>query len=125
MTDAIEGLAGILLWTSPARFRAMRDFYVDTLGLTPRSDRDRLVNFEWGNQRLTVSIHDDLAEGPARDPLRLMINLAVFDIHATHARLEAAGVAFTRPPEQEPWGGWIATFNDPDGNTIQLLQAAS
>jgi predicted enzyme related to lactoylglutathione lyase len=124
MTDAIEGLAGVLLWTSPARFHAMRDFYVDTLGLTPRSDRHHLVNFEWGGQRLTVSIHHGIEDGPTRDPLRLMINLAVSDIHAAHMRLEAAGVAFTRPPEQEPWGGWIATFHDPDGNTVQLLQPA-
>ena len=120
----IEGLAGVLVWTTPDRFRAMRDFYIDTLGLTPRSDRDSLVNVDWGDQRLTISIHHDL-RGPALDPLRLMINLAVSDIHAVAARLEASGVAFTRPPEQESWGGWIATFHDPDGNTLQLLQPAA
>ncbi len=25
-------------------------------------------------------------------------------------------------PEQESWGGWVATFKDPDGNVLQLLQ---
>jgi len=99
----------------------MRAFYVDTLGLTPRSDRPRFVNFDWGTQRLTVSVHHAVS-GTNPDPLRLMINLAVSDIHAIAARLRANGVQFSREPEQEPWGGWVATFQDPDGNTLQLLQ---
>jgi predicted enzyme related to lactoylglutathione lyase len=121
VADAIGGLSGVLLWTDAERFLAMRDFYVDTLGLTPRSDRERFVNFDWGDQRLTVSVHEDVS-GPNEDPLRLMINLAVDNIHAVAARIEVNGVRFVRPPEQEPWGGWIATFHDPDGNTVQLLQ---
>ena len=51
-----------------------------------------------------------------------MVNLGVDDIHAEHERLVSQGVEFTRPPEREHWGGWVATFTDPDGNTIQLLQ---
>lgn len=118
---SIAGLAGVLVWTDGDRFAAMRDFYVDTLGLQPRSERDGFVNFEWGDARLTVSVHPDVSGG-TREPLRLMLNLAVPDIAAAHARLAAAGVAFSRPPEPEPWGGWIATFADPDGNTLQLMQ---
>ena len=121
MSDAIAGLSGILVWTEADRYQAMRDFYVDTLGLHPRSDRERFVNFEWGEQRLTVSVHPEVV-GRNDDPLRLMINLGVSDIHAVASRLEASGVTFTRQPEQEPWGGWIATFHDPDGNIVQLLQ---
>jgi catechol 2,3-dioxygenase-like lactoylglutathione lyase family enzyme len=33
----------------------------------------------------------------------------------------AAGVVFERPPEREDWGGTVATFHDPDGNTLQLF----
>ena len=36
MSDQIGGLTGVLIWTTPERFRAVRDFYVETLGLTPR-----------------------------------------------------------------------------------------
>ena len=50
------------------------------------------------------------------------VNLSVEDIHAVHARLVAAGVVFTRPPEREDWGGHVATFSDPDGNVVQLMQ---
>jgi catechol 2,3-dioxygenase-like lactoylglutathione lyase family enzyme len=51
-----------------------------------------------------------------------MVNLAVDDISAVHARLAGAGVTFTRPPETEDWGGQVASFLDPDGNLIQLMQ---
>ena len=51
-----------------------------------------------------------------------MPHLGVDDIHAEHARLAAEGVEFIRVPEREHWGGWVATFSDPDGNVLQLLQ---
>jgi uncharacterized glyoxalase superfamily protein PhnB len=50
-----------------------------------------------------------------------MINLAVADIDAAHQRLMAAGVPSLRTPSTEPWGGKVATYADPDGNTIQLM----
>ena len=111
----------MIIWTEPERHAAMAAFYRDTVGLTPRSDRDGFINFAWGGIRLTIARHSEVA-GENRDPLRYMVNLAVADIHGVHGRLTGAGVHFSRPPEQEPWGGWIATFNDPDGNTIQLMQ---
>lgn len=120
-TAAIEGLAGVLIWSD--NFGPMLSFYRDTLGLTPRSLKPGFVNFQWGELKLTVSVHDQV-HGRSSDPLRLMINLLVGDIVAVHARLTAAGVTFSRPPEREDWGGYIATFSDPDGNTLQLLQPA-
>jgi catechol 2,3-dioxygenase-like lactoylglutathione lyase family enzyme len=117
----LNGLAGVLVWTSPERFPAMDAFYVDVLGLTPRTRRDGFVNFEFGDQRLTVAVHDEVA-GPARDPRRIMVNLAVDDAVAVHALLVARGVTFLREPEREAWGGTIASFTDPDGNILQLLQ---
>jgi predicted enzyme related to lactoylglutathione lyase len=118
---AITGLAGVLIWTEATRFDAMARFYRETLGLAPRSRRDDFINFDWHGVRLSIGLHDRV-RGAAREPLRIMINLLVEDIGATHARLMAAGVAFSRPPEQEPWGGWVASFADPDGNILQLMQ---
>ena len=51
-----------------------------------------------------------------------MPHLGVSDIHGLYKRLAAQGVEFIRSPEQEHWGGWIATLKDPDGNILQLLQ---
>ena len=117
----IQGLAGVLIWTEAERFDAMARFYRDRLGLTPRTSKPDFINFDWGGVRLSVSVHDRVS-GPSGDPLRIMVNLLVDDIRAVHARLTAAGVVFTRAPDAEEWGGQVATFLDPDGNVVQLLQ---
>ena len=119
--EGIVGLAGVLVWTEAERFPAMARFYRDTLGLTPRSSKSDFINFDWNGVRLSVGVHERV-HGAARDPLRVMIHLTVSDIQAVHARLAQAGVVFTREPEREEWGGWVATFTDPDGNTLQLMQ---
>jgi predicted enzyme related to lactoylglutathione lyase len=116
----IVGLAGVLIWTSAERFSAMRRFYVETLGLRPRSDRPNFVNFQIGAARLTVGVHQGV-DGISRDPLRIMINLGVTDIHSAHERMTSVGVPCLRPPSQESWGGMVATYSDPDGNTVQLM----
>jgi predicted enzyme related to lactoylglutathione lyase len=122
MTNAtIEGLAGVLIWTEADRFPAMARFYRDTLGLTPRSAKPDFINFDWSGVRLSVGVHDQV-RGASGEPLRVMVNLTVADIRAAHERLTRAGVDFTRAPAREEWGGWVATFADPDGNVLQLMQ---
>jgi len=120
-SGAILGLAGVLIWTERERFGAMAEFYRDRLGLRPRTHKPDFINFDWDGVRLSVSVHDQV-RGVNRDPARIMINLRVDDVRAVHARLARAGVAFTRPPETEDWGGTVATFGDPDGNLIQLFE---
>jgi predicted enzyme related to lactoylglutathione lyase len=120
METLVAGLAGVLIWTSEERFSAMRRFYVETLGLRPRSDRPNFVNFQIGAARLTIGVHQGV-DGISRDPLRIMINLAVTDIHAAHVRLTTVGVPCLRAPSPESWGGLVATYSDPDDNTVQLM----
>jgi uncharacterized glyoxalase superfamily protein PhnB len=119
----ITGLAGVIVYTTAERYPETRSFYVDVLGLNPRSDRDGFVNFELGNQRLTITVHSEL-EGPNTDPLRVMVNLASSDIDSDFAAAVDAGARSLRPPERESWGGKVATLTDPDGNIVQLLQVA-
>ena len=119
MTEHAPIPAGIIIWTEPNRFEVLVDFYVRTLGMTPTSRRVGHVAFSQEGFRLILGVHDEVA-GRNADPLRIMVNLAVANIHEAVARLE--GVPLIRPPEREDWGGWIATLSDPDGNTVQLLQ---
>jgi catechol 2,3-dioxygenase-like lactoylglutathione lyase family enzyme len=109
------------MWTSTERFDAMAHWYRDVLGLAPRRDRDGFIAVEWGDVRLTITVHDGVT-GRSGDPLRTMVNFAVDDVHGLHARLAAAGVRVVRPPELEEWGGWVCTLEDPDGNLVQLFQ---
>jgi predicted enzyme related to lactoylglutathione lyase len=118
---SIDGLAGVLIWTEADRFGAMMRFYRDTLGLTPRSVKPDFINFDWSGVRLSVGVHGEV-RGVSREPLRIMINLTVADIRAVHERLRRAGVVFSREPAREEWGGRVATFTDPDGNVLQLMQ---
>ncbi|MDA1061564.1 MAG: VOC family protein [Chloroflexi bacterium] len=118
---AVGAVIGVILGTAADRYDAMRSFYVETLGMPVRTDRPGHVNFQWGNTRLTIARHDGVS-GSSRDPRRVLLNLAVDDIEAVAAGLRSAGVAFLREPSSEPWGGSIATFEDPDGNTLQLMQ---
>jgi uncharacterized glyoxalase superfamily protein PhnB len=120
----ISGLGGVLVYTSPGRFETMRAFYVDGLGLRPRSDRPEFVNFELGDQRLTVAVHSEIA-GPNRDPLHVMVNLTTPDAASAYTAAVAAGATPLRSPSPEPWGGSVATVEDPDGNVIQFLQLPS
>jgi predicted enzyme related to lactoylglutathione lyase len=117
----IVGLGGVIMWTTASRWAAMDAFYADTLGLAVRHRRAGFVNFAWGDVRLTVTVHDAL-DGPAREPERIMVNLLTDDIAADHGRLVDAGVPVVRPPEPESWGGRVATYADPDGNLVQLLE---
>ena len=125
MSDTVGPLTSVLLFTTPERFTRMRDFYVDTVGFVPSSDARTRAAFDWKSgdlrTRLILSTHDGV-DGMTGDPYRIMMNFQVDDIRAVAKRLTSAGVDFVRQPSQEAWGGWIATFEDPDGNLIQLLQ---
>ena len=117
----ITGVVGITLWTGD--LEQMLRFYRDILRLPLHSfhEAEGFAAFQLGELRFNVGRHSAVS-GASRDPLRIMPHLGVSDIHAEHARLAAAGVAFIRAPEQEHWGGWVATLKDPDGNVLQLLE---
>lgn len=124
MSERSTGIAfgGVQVLTD--RLDEMVRFYRDVLGLRPRSEREHYTNFEWGDVRLSIATHPNV-RGPNQDADRVMIHFLVDEIAAVYERLTAAGVRFARPPERENWGGWVATFHDPDGNTLQLIQHPS
>lgn len=117
-----EGVIGVVIWTED--LDKMFAFYRDTLGLTPHSVRDYFVAFKWGNMRLSIGRHPEV-KGQTTEPYRIMINLGVTDIQEVYEKLSGRGVEFIRTPEQEHWGGWVATFKDCDGNMLQLLEQPS
>ncbi len=115
----IGHMNGVIVWTG--NLPVLRKFYCETLGLRPHSDRPHFVSFKWGGLRFSIGSHDAVS-GQTREPYRIMVNFDVDDIHAVHQRLAGEGVEFIRQPEREHWGGWVASFEDPDGNIVQLLE---
>ena len=117
----ITGVIGVTIWTDG--MERMFSFYNDVLRLPLHSRHEDFIAFELGEVRFNIGRHSEVS-GPSKDPFRFMPHLGVDDIHAEARRLTEAGVEFIRRPEQESWGGWVATFKDPDGNVLQLLQLA-
>ncbi len=118
----IENVVGVIIWTED--LERLAAFYQEVVGLTPHSVRPTFISYRFGEMRFSLGAHEQVS-GPSRDPYRVMINLGVSEIHQVYERLKERGVVFIRPPEQEHWGGWVATFQDPDGNILQLLQQPS
>ena len=79
------------------------------------------IQLDAGGATIGIDRHSDTA-GPAREPSRMLIDLFVDDISAEQTRLEANGVKFIRDKGKEYWGGVISTFQDPDGNYVQLIE---
>ena len=120
-----ENLAGIILWTD--NLLRLRSFYEETLGLHPHSVREDFIAYSWdlGTTviRFSIGLHSEVL-GRTKDPLRVMINFNVRNIEDRVSKMKKAGTKFIRNPELEHWGGIVATFEDPDGNVVQLLQQA-
>ncbi|MDA1010046.1 MAG: VOC family protein [Chloroflexi bacterium] len=123
----IAGIASVTIWTSDDRYEALAKFYTEQVGLTPDQTHRPHAAFSWGSPpdrfRIILGRHSEVS-GESSDPDRIMVNLLVWDMDAVYQGMSARGVEFTQPPTNQPWGGWIATFRDPDGNTIQLMQPA-
>ena len=96
-------------------------FYADVVGL-PNIPQIGPGAFVAGGAAFLVDGHDGV-RGAAKEPQRVLLTFSVADVVAEQERLEAAGVTFVRPATQEPWGGFVATFTDPDGNYCQLSTA--
>jgi extradiol dioxygenase family protein len=108
---------------------AARDFYAGALGLMLIADgsADGYCVFDLGGADLVVEVVPD--DAPADEQALVGrfsgVSFAVEDIVATHGRLQAQGVEFSGAPEHQPWGGVLATLNDPAGNALQLVQYPS
>ena len=115
----IKRLSGVIIWTD--QITNMVTFYEKVLGLSPHSVKPDFVAYKWGNTKFSIGQHSKIS-GKTKDPYRVMLNFDVSDIKTFCHQLTGKGVSFIRKPEREHWGGFVATFNDPDENIIQLLQ---
>lgn len=114
---------------------AAKRFYTEVLGFRVKHDIPMGPGVSW----LTV-VSPDLPDGPeivlepeghpAVGPYKLalfadgipMNTFEVDDVRAEHARLAAAGVAFTVEPQELPDGMVRAVFDDGFGNLLQIHQ---
>lgn len=104
-------------------------FYEETLGLSlvaGNSGAGFCVFAAGGCQLVVEPVPHDAPEDEQVLVGRFTgLSFAVSDITAEYARLSEVGVPFSGTPEQQPWGGILATLRDPAGNELQLVQLPS
>lgn len=103
-----------------------KSFYSDRLGLPVEvADLDHgFCMFDTGATKLIVEAigGEDDEEGRELVGRFTGLSFPVEDIHSKYLQLSALGVEFSGVPEEQYWGGWLATFKDPSGNGLQLVQ---
>ena len=91
--------------------------YTALLGAPPQTDESYYVGFEAAGQHIGLV--------PGGGPQGMSSPVAYWqvpDIEAKLAEVTAAGATVTEPPHEVGPGRTVASFTDPDGNVLGLLQ---
>ena len=91
--------------------------YVALLGIQPQADADYYVGFDVEGQHIGL-----VPGGAAQGMTSPVAYWQVPDIEAKLAEVTAAGGAVKDPVRDVGNGRLVATFTDPDGNVLGLLQ---
>jgi len=101
------------------------EFYRDVLGLPLQFQEERFgyASFTPEGARFGLA-RIDASDPESRSLLgrHTGVGWGVPDLKTAHEELKVKGVRFTMAPTQQPWGGFMATFADPDGNLFYLDQ---
>ena len=102
-----------------------KHFYAQLLGLPLKADGSAHGYCVFGGA--TDLVIEVVATGAPQDEQVLVgrftgLSFAVQDVQAKYDELSAAGVSFCGLPERQVWGGILATFSDPSGNELQIVQ---
>jgi predicted enzyme related to lactoylglutathione lyase len=100
--------------TDLARAKAM---YAALLGVEPQADSPYYVGFEAEGQQIGL-----VPVSGAQGMTSPVAYWHVADIQAKLAEVSAAGASVQDPPREVGGGRLVATFTDPDGNVLGLIQ---
>ncbi|HTX31490.1 MAG TPA: VOC family protein [Solirubrobacteraceae bacterium] len=116
MTDSsTEGIQTVLHPVSD--LEAAKAVYTALLGVGPQSDAPYYVGYEVAGQQIGLV--------PGGGPQGMTSPVAywhVSDIETKLAEVTAAGASVKEPAHDVGGGRLVATFTDPDGNVLGLLQ---
>lgn len=120
----LKNIDCVLIWTD--NVERLSEFYENILGLKRLVKLDHpqdtgiLYEFPNGGPQLWIGLHSEVKD-KNEDPARHMINFLVDDVDEVYNNLKGKGVKFIADPFDGPTGnGRFATFEDPDGNYLQL-----
>jgi predicted enzyme related to lactoylglutathione lyase len=115
MTIPSAGIKTVLHPVSDlTRSKAM---YAALIGAPPQADSPYYVGFDVGDQ------HIGLVPGGGPQGMTAPVSYwHVADLEATLAEVTAAGATVKEAPHDVGGGRLVATFTDPDGNVLGVLQ---
>ena len=96
---------------------AAKAVYSALLGIAPQADSSYYVGFDAAGQHIGL-----VPKGGPQDMASPVAYWHVADIEAKLAEVTGAGAAVKDPPRNVGGGRLVATFTDPDGNVLGLLQ---
>jgi lactoylglutathione lyase len=101
------------------------EFYRDALGLPLQFEDEKFGYASFAPEGLRLGIARVDASAPELASLvgrHTGVGFGVPDLDAAYEELKAKGVPFPMSPAKQPWGGYMATFADLDGNIFYLDQ---
>ena len=105
---------------------AAKQFYAGTLGLAIKNDGSPHGYCVFAGGATDIVVEAVGSEAPQEEQVLVGrftgLSFAVADAAAKFSELSAAGVQFSGLPEKQLWGGILATFSDPSGNELQIVQ---
>jgi len=124
----IRGIESILLFSEDAK--KLAKFYREKVSLkitfeAVMAEDDDMYEFKMKSGSPLYVIHHSKVKGKNQKPERMMFNLEVDDIKKEVKRLVKAGIKKTKDIYHVEGYGYIATFEDVDGNYFQLVQVRS
>ncbi|MFJ1896096.1 MULTISPECIES: VOC family protein [unclassified Streptomyces] len=113
--SATQGIKTVLHPVSD--LAAAKAVYTALLGVAPTADAPYYVGYEAGGQHIGL-----VPDGGGQGTGSPVTYWEVPDIEAKLAEVTAAGATVKEPAHDVGGGRLVATFTDPDGNVLGLLQ---
>jgi len=103
-------------------------FYRDVLGFEVRNDMALSEDFRWlevapEGADVSLSLATPMNGAQPGGPSNIIFDTG--DMEASAKSLKEKGVTFIQEPTEQPWGGIMAMFSDPDGNVFSLVQRSN
>lgn len=118
-----KNISDVIIWSED--YKKLAKWYEEKLDLQKIGEvdhpLDKCIGFRIGTVELWIGFHDKVT-GKNKDKYRIMHNLVVDSVSESYKYLLIKGVKFIAKPFKAPtFDKYFATFEDLDGNILQLI----
>jgi catechol 2,3-dioxygenase-like lactoylglutathione lyase family enzyme len=95
-------------------------FYGEILGLEKKYEYSSYVGFECGG--VEIGLNPKPRREECDEQTSSSVEFLVDDVEKVYNHLKSKSVKFVKELHEESWGGKEASFTDPDGNVLEIVQ---